>query len=75
MLIALVLGTMVGEYYDIDFLITNLLDKVKKKFKIKDENFSDCFLTAFVLYCVGSMTIVGAIDEGLCRPPNILYTK
>ena len=29
MLIALILGTMVGEYYDIDFLITNLLDKVK----------------------------------------------
>ncbi len=75
MLIALVLGTMIGEYYDIDFLITNLLDKVKNKFKIKDENFSDGFLTAFVLFCVGSMTIVGSIDEGLGKPPNILYTK
>jgi len=75
MLISLILGTIIGEYYNLDLWVTNTLNKTKNKFKIKDENFSDGFLTAFLLYCVGSMTIVGAIDEGLGNPPNILYTK
>ncbi len=75
MLISLILGTIIGEYYDLDLWVTNTLNKTKHTFQIKDESFSDGFLTAFLLYCVGSMTIVGAIDEGLGKPPDILYTK
>ncbi len=75
MLISLIIGTIIGEYFDLDRKISSLLNDIQNKFKIKDKNFTDGFLTAFLLYCVGSMTIVGAIDEGLGKPPNIIYTK
>ena len=48
---------------------------MKNKISIKDDKFSDGILTAFLLFCVGSMTIVGSIDEGLGKRPDILYTK
>ncbi|MAQ32178.1 MAG: hypothetical protein CMD26_05580 [Flavobacteriales bacterium] len=75
MLSSVLLGTIIGEYYDWDTLINRKIDNLKNKLKIKDQNFTDGFLTAFLLYCIGSMTIVGAIEEGLGQVPSILYTK
>ena len=75
MLISLVFGTMLGEHYNLDALITKYTELIKKKLNIKDNQFTDVLMTALLLYCVGSMTIVGAIDEGLGKTPHILYTK
>ena len=75
MLISLVFGTMLGEYYNLDASITRYTELIKNKLNIKDDQFTDGLVTAFLLYCVGSMTIVGAIDEGLGKTPHILYTK
>ena len=75
MLSSVVLGTIIGEHYDWDTIINSAIEGLKNKLKIKDQNFTDGFLTAFLLYCIGSMTIVGAIEEGLGQVPNILYTK
>ena len=75
MLVSLVIGTILGEHYNLDLLLTNIIEFLKKKINLKDAKFADGFLTAFLLYCIGSMTIIGAIDEGLGKPPHILYTK
>ena len=75
MFLSLVFGTMYGEYCELDKSITNFTEKIKNKIKVKDEKFTDGIVTAFLLFCIGSMTIVGAIDEGLGKPPDILYTK
>ncbi len=72
---SVVLGTIIGEHYDWDTIINSTIEGLKNKLKIKDQNFADGFLTAFLLYCIGSMTIVGAIEEGLGQVPSILYTK
>ena len=73
--LSLVFGTMCGEYCNLDQSIANFTEKVKSKIKIKDAKFTDGFVTAFLLFCIGSMTIVGSIDEGLGKTPEILYTK
>lgn len=75
MFLSLVFGTMYGEYCNLDKSITKFTEKIKKKIKVKDDNFTDGIVTAFLLFCIGSMTIVGAIDEGLGKTPDILYTK
>ena len=75
MFLSLVFGTMYGEYCELDKLITHFTEKLKKKIKVKDDKFTDGIVTAFLLFCIGSMTIVGAIDEGLGKTPDILYTK
>jgi len=75
MLVSIVMGTILGEKYNIEAFISKYIDFLKQKLKIKDTRFTDGLVTAFLLYCVGSMTIVGSIDEGLGHPPTILYTK
>ena len=74
-LISIVIGTLIGEKCSLDKSINNLAELLKQKLNIQDAQFTDGLLTAFLLYCVGSMTIVGAIDEGLGKTPHILYIK
>ncbi|MBE38073.1 MAG: hypothetical protein CMP50_05475 [Flavobacteriales bacterium] len=75
MFLSVVFGTILGEYFNLDCSIKKFTDTWKHIFKLKDHQFTDGLLTGFLLFCVGSMTIVGAIDEGLGKPPDILYTK
>lgn len=75
MFISIVIGTALGEKYNIAIFLKHYTESLKQRLKIKDTSFTDGLVTAFLLYCVGAMTIVGAIDEGLGNPPTILYTK
>jgi len=75
MFLSIVFGTMYGEYCKLDQKIKKFTEKLKNKIRIKDDKFTDGIVTAFLLFCIGSMTIVGAIDEGLGKNPEILYTK
>lgn len=74
-IISLILGSNFGNYFNLDFVIKNLTKNLKEKLKINSNNFTEGILTSFLLFCVGSMTIVGSIEEGLGNPPTILYTK
>jgi uncharacterized membrane protein YqgA involved in biofilm formation len=74
-IISIVIGSIIGEIIDIDKWINNFGEILKKKFKDKNDRFSEGFITAFLLYCMGSMTILGAIEEGLGGIPNLLITK
>ena len=72
---SLILGSKLGHYLNLDLVIKNLTKSLKEKLKIKSSNFTEGILTSFLLFCIGSMTIVGSIEEGLGKPPTILYTK
>ena len=74
-IISLILGSKFGHYFNLDLVIKNLTKNLKEKLKINSNNFTEGILTSFLLFCVGSMTIVGSIEEGLGKPPTILYTK
>lgn len=74
-LVSLLTGTLIGELINIELLIEKLNDNIKRKLNSANENFSQGLLTAFLLYCVGSMTIVGAIEEGIQEKRTLLYTK
>ena len=75
MFLSIIGGCICGESLQLDNFIFRFVDNVKKRINVKDDKFSDGLLTAFFLFCVGSMTIVGSIDEGLGKSPDILYTK
>ena len=75
MFLSIVFGTLIGEDWNLDCAIQRLTENIKRRINIKDDNFSDGLVTAFLLFCIGSMTIVGSIDEGLGKAPDILYTK
>ncbi len=75
MIFSIVLGSLLGEILDIDSWVNRFGEYLKKKLNSKESNFSEGFVTAFLLFCMGSMTILGAIEEGLGNPPNLLLSK
>jgi uncharacterized membrane protein YqgA involved in biofilm formation len=74
---SLVIGGVIGEIIDIEAGLERFGERIKRKFKSNNtsERFVEGFLTASLLYCVGSMAIMGAIKEGLSGNPDILYAK
>ena len=75
LLTSLVLGVLIGELLCIERILDKISRLIKEKAKSKDKLFSEGLITAFLLYCVGSMTFVGAIEEGINNDKTLLYTK
>lgn len=75
MAISIVSGGIIGEWINIDVFVNRFGDSMKKKFKSKNSRFSEGLVTAFLLFCMGSVTILGAIEEGLGGKPNLLLAK
>ena len=75
LLTSLVLGVLIGELLYIERILDKISRLIKEKVKSKDKLFSEGLITAFLLYCVGSMTFVGAIEEGINNDKTLLYTK
>ncbi len=72
---SILLGGILGEGLRLDQRIESLGERLKKLFRSQNSRFIDGLVTAFLLFCVGSMTIIGAIDEGLRGDRTLLLTK
>lgn len=76
MIISLVLGTIIGTLIDLDGKLTKIGDKLQKKRGENEKStFSQGFVTASLLFCVGAMTIVGSMNAGISGDNQMLYTK
>jgi len=75
LIFSLIVGSIIGQLLDIDAWLTRISDSLKKKWHSKNDKFSEGLVTSFLLFCMGSMTILGAIEEGLGGNPNLLLTK
>ena len=75
MIFSIVIGSIIGELLAIDKGINKFSNWLKSKVKSNNAKFSEGFVTSFLLFCMGSMTILGAIEEGLGNEPNLLLAK
>jgi len=75
MIFSIVLGAIIGQLLSIDTALDKFSNRLKTKVGSKNDKFSEGLMTAFLLFCMGSMTILGAFEEGLGNPPNLLYAK
>ncbi len=75
MVFSLVLGAIIGTFFKLESKINDFSNFIKGKVKLDNSKFSEGLVTAFLLYCMGSMTILGAFEEGLGNPPNLLLAK
>lgn len=66
-LLSLLIGAMIGEYFDIEKRIMKFfLTSVESKIKLIDgQRTMESFLMASVFYLGGAMAIVGAVDSGI----------
>ena len=73
----MVFGTLVGEWIDLDEKINQLGDAIEQKVSSPGEkvSVSKGFVTASLLFCVGAMAIVGALQSGLTGNHDTLFAK
>ncbi|MFZ5941034.1 MAG: DUF554 domain-containing protein [Bacteroidota bacterium] len=75
MIFSLLTGTLLGEWMNLEKGMDRLAGFLKRKVKSNHERFSEGLMTSFLVFCMGSMTVLGAIEEGLGEKPNLLLTK
>ncbi|WP_035165981.1 DUF554 domain-containing protein [Caloramator sp. ALD01] len=75
MILSIVIGGVVGEAIDIDKAITKLGNNIEKRFKGGESKISQGFVASSLLFCVGSMAIVGSLESGLTGNHQMLYAK
>jgi uncharacterized membrane protein YqgA involved in biofilm formation len=73
--LSLILGGFVGVWLKLNEKVEQLGSFIKSKTKSKNDRFTEGLTTAFLLFCMGSMTIVGCIEDGLGHSPDLLLTK
>ncbi|MGM9550876.1 MAG: DUF554 domain-containing protein [Clostridia bacterium] len=77
MILSIAIGTLFGTIIDIEKRLEDVGDFFQKKLTKDGETstFSQAFVSASLLFCVGSMAIVGSLNDGISHDPNILYAK
>ncbi|MCF6248288.1 MAG: DUF554 domain-containing protein [Desulfobacula sp.] len=74
-IISLAVGSLLGEMIGIEDYLEKLGQFLEKKFAKGSSTFSAGFVTASLMYCVGSMAIVGALESGLAGNHATLFAK
>ena len=74
-LLSLILGTIAGDLCHLDARLNGLGDALKAKMRSANPRFTEGFVTATLLFCIGAMAIVGAFEDGLRHNPGLLVTK
>ncbi|MBP2099010.1 DUF554 domain-containing protein [Enterococcus rivorum] len=74
-LISLCLGAMLGEWFKIEDRMNQFGLYLEKRFAKKNSNFAEGFVTASLIFLIGSMGIIGAIESGVSLNHQTLFTK
>ncbi|HHZ04221.1 MULTISPECIES: DUF554 domain-containing protein [Acetomicrobium] len=80
MILSLLLGAILGEALELEDRLQNGLKglrtrMIERGWQFGGDHLVEGFLTAFLLFCMGSMAILGAFEEGVGKPPNLLLVK
>jgi len=74
-IISLAIGSITGEFLKIEDNLENLGEWIEKKVGKKEGGIAKGFVATSLLFCVGSMAIVGALEGGLSGNHQTLYAK
>ncbi|WDP89261.1 MAG: DUF554 domain-containing protein [Desulfobacter sp.] len=77
-IISLAAGALIGEFIGIEAHLKRLGDFLERKFSKPssgEASLSAAFVTASLLFCVGSMAIVGSLESGLTGNHSTLFAK
>lgn len=75
-LASVLIGGITGQFLLLDDRIEQFADAIKRNFsKNSDAYFSEGFITASIIFCVGPMTVLGSINDGLRGDIDLLVIK
>lgn len=78
--VSLVIGSIIGEALDIDGHLQRLGNYLANKFYRGADGgvaakIAEGFISATLIFCIGAMAVVGALQDGLKQDATILYAK
>ncbi len=77
-IISVAIGAIIGELCDLDGYLNRFSGRLEKKFHANRQggpSLGEGFTTATLVFCVGAMTVVGALNDGLMGNHEMLFTK
>jgi uncharacterized membrane protein YqgA involved in biofilm formation len=74
-LVSVVAGLVVGELLGIESRLESLGDNVERRFSKGESPVSRAFVTTSLLFCVGPLTVVGSLEDGLKGDYSLLALK
>lgn len=79
-IISVAAGAVIGELCDLDGHLNRFAEGLERRLKKGREggggpSLAEGFVTASLVFCVGAMTIVGALNDGLTGNHEMLFTK
>lgn len=74
-IISLVIGGIIGEMLGIDKALDRLGAMLQKRFGSENNNIAQGFVTASLIFCVGTMAIIGSLESGLRGNHDMLFAK
>lgn len=75
LILSVVIGSIIGETLNIELRLERLGEFLRSKFKNSNGNFTEGFITASLIFCVGAMAIMGSIESGLTGKHDTLMAK
>ncbi|MCL2220566.1 MAG: DUF554 domain-containing protein [Chitinispirillia bacterium] len=73
--VSLVAGGVLGSLLKLDDLLQGVGDRLGSMVKRGPGNVAEGFVTATLIFCVGAMAVLGAVDSGLRGDHTMLYIK
>ncbi|WP_423408636.1 DUF554 domain-containing protein [Heyndrickxia sp. MSNUG] len=75
-ILSLVIGAVIGEALKLEDKLNSVGDWLERKIGSKGEgSISQGFVTATLIFVIGAMAIIGALDSGIRGDHDVLYTK
>ncbi|MCL2539755.1 MAG: DUF554 domain-containing protein [Oscillospiraceae bacterium] len=76
MILSLALGALIGAILNIEERLESVSRKLSSVFRLRDSaDFSEGFVATTLLFTVGSMAILGSLEDGINLNPDILLVK
>ena len=73
-LLAMTIGGIIGEWLQIEEKLTAIGDRLKQQFRGRGL-FTEGFVASSLLFCVGPMTLIGCLNNGLTGDNTLLTIK
>lgn len=75
MILSMALGGFIGTLLDLDGLLKRFGAFAERKLHREDGRFAEGLVSATMVYCVGALTVTGAIESGVQHTHTIYYAK
>lgn len=75
LVLSLVIGGAIGALLKIEHRLDRLGQRIERKFQQEEGGFAKGFVLATLIYCVGTMAILGSLEAGVNQNYELLYIK